>query len=204
MSIFGKFFRPTITKTATTDLVTHYGTFCITIYKSADQLEHTILTLGDFTKKQPLVRIHSQCLTGDTLFSKMCDCGDQLQKSFELIAQEGSGIVLYLNQEGRGIGLTGKIKAYALQHTGLDTVTANEALGFVADARDYAVAAAMLRDVGVTTVRVLTNNPDKIEDLGKHGIAVVQRVPLEIPPTKNTTHYLQTKKNKLGHLLNLV
>jgi GTP cyclohydrolase II len=149
----------------------------------------------------PLVRLHSECLTGDVLGSLRCDCGEQLEAALALIARAPSGVLLYLRQEGRGIGLANKIRAYALQDTGLDTVDANLALGLPVDRREYASAAAILRELGVRQVRLLTNNPAKHAALERHGIQVVERVPLTVPPNAVNRRYLRTKANRMGHLL---
>lgn len=192
----------TIVKQAATILPTKYGKFQLSLYQSSvNNQEHVVLTLGDITNKPPLVRIHSQCLTGDALFSLRCDCGEQLAKSMELISAQGSGILLYLDQEGRGIGLLNKIKAYALQDNNFDTVEANHALGFPPDARDYAIAAEMLKDLGVTEIILLTNNPDKSEQLQKSGITIVESRSLEVEPNTFNHQYLITKKEKLRHTL---
>jgi 3,4-dihydroxy 2-butanone 4-phosphate synthase/GTP cyclohydrolase II len=148
-----------------------------------------------------MVRIHSQCFTGDTLFSLRCDCGEQLEKSMEIISKHGSGILIYLSQEGRGIGLANKIKAYQLQDQGLDTVEANHALGFSSDGRNYQMAANILKDLGVTKIMLITNNPDKIEQLKNNGITIVKRIPLKITANTVNKGYLLTKKQKMGHLL---
>lgn len=193
-----------ISKAAEATLPTKYGLFKIIVYKSLNiNLEHTVLTLGRI-KKGALTRLHSQCLTGDTFSSLRCDCGEQLIKSMQLISKSGNGIILYLNQEGRGIGLTNKIKAYALQDQGYDTVTANEALGFPSDARSYKIAADILKDLGAEDINLLTNNPDKKDRLSKYGIIIKKRIPLEVSPTSNNHSYLETKKIKLGHKLKLV
>ena len=182
-------------------LPTKYGTFAIRVYDTpADGLEHVALVLGKPTAGA-LVRVHSQCLTGDTLFSLRCDCGAQLKESMRRIGKAGSGVIIYLNQEGRGIGLGNKIKAYALQDKGFDTVEANHALGFSADARTYEAAADILKDIGVTSLRLLTNNPEKEQQLCKSGITILESIPLEIAPNKSDKKYLTTKKRKMGHRL---
>lgn len=185
-------------------LPTAYGTFKLYIYTSiADNSEHAVLHMEN-PKGIVLTRIHSQCLTGDTLFSLRCDCGEQLKKSMDIISKKGGGIILYLAQEGRGIGLTNKIKAYALQDQGLDTVEANHELGFPKDLRNYKIAADILKDIGVTQIDLLTNNPDKEEHLASYGIRIAHRISLEIPPNQVNGAYLATKKKKLGHRLTLV
>ena len=160
--------------------------------------------MGLLDGKSVLVRVHSQCLTGDVLTSIRCDCGAQLSWAMERIAAEGRGVLLYLNQEGRGIGLANKIRAYELQDQGLDTVEANEHLGFKPDQRDYGIGAQILGDLGVRTMRLLTNNPRKFIGLEGYGLAVERSVPLEIEPTEFTERYLRTKKEKLGHRLSSV
>jgi len=192
-----------VIRTASSGLPTPHGTFEITVYRSADAREHVALLLGNVTSPM-LVRVHSKCLTGDTLGSLMCDCGEQLRMSFEMIQQAGSGLLLYLDQEGRGIGLSNKIKAYAHQARGLDTVEANHALGFSPDLRDYSVAADILRDLGITNIALLTNNPEKIKGLKAHGIRVAKRVALETVPHTVNRRYLSTKKQKFGHHLGSV
>lgn len=186
-------------------LPTRYGTFRVVVYTTTfDDLEHVALIHGDVEKTTVLVRVHSQCLTGDTFGSLRCDCRDQLQMSMELIKETGSGIIVYLNQEGRGIGLGNKIKAYALQDEGYDTVDANHVLGFAADARDYEVAALILKDLGAKKIRLLTNNPEKEKQLASFGINVAEMVPLEISHNKINAAYLSTKKKRLGHRLKRV
>jgi GTP cyclohydrolase II len=161
------------------------------------------IVLGDLRQEAPLLRIHSQCLTGEVLGSLRCDCGGQLKLAMQAIAQEGRGLVIYEYQEGRGIGLMAKLQAYELQDAGIDTIEANHALGFKADFRDFSLAAAILHDLRVKRVRLLTNNPRKMRALGDAGIEVVARLPCEVGPTLHSLPYLQTKKQKMGHALNL-
>jgi len=177
--------------------------FQVVSYRTAvDQSVHIALVKGEVAAFQPvLVRVHSECLTGDVFGSNRCDCGKQLRGSLEMIAREGRGVLLYMRQEGRGIGLHNKIKAYALQDQGLDTVEANERLGFKADLRDYGIGAQMLVDLGVMRLRLITNNPRKIVGLRGYGLEVVERVPLEVEPCEHNRHYLRTKRVRLGHLL---
>ncbi len=163
---------------------------------------HVLLSLGDLSDGQAvLTRVHSECLTGDALFSLRCDCGEQLQAAMETIAGEGRGALLYLRQEGRGIGLLNKIKAYRLQDQGADTVEANEALGFGADLRDYSMCKPMLEQLGITTVRLMTNNPRKVAALEEQGFSVVERLSLETPHNPHNRDYIATKVGKLGHLI---
>lgn len=193
-----------IIKTATSILPTKYGSFKLIVYKSViDNREQVALVKGE-VEKTTLLRIHSQCLTGDTLFSLRCDCGEQLHQSIKLMSKNSRGVILYLNQEGRSIGLTNKIKAYALQDKGYDTVEANESLGFPVDARQYKVAVDILKDLGITRVNLLTNNPDKEKQLSKLGIEIIKTTPLEIKSNKLNKHYLATKKQKLAHRLKFV
>lgn len=195
---------PSVVKVANSTLPTKYGLFKILIYKSLiDDREHAVLILGK-VGKSTLTRIHSQCLTGDTFSSLRCDCGEQLRQSLKKIGKKGNGVIIYLNQEGRGIGLTNKIKSYALQDSGLDTVEANKALGFPSDLRDYKVAADILKDLRVLDINLLSNNPDKKSQLSKFGINVLERFPLEVKPNKINLKYLKTKKQKLNHQLKLV
>lgn len=160
------------------------------------------MVLGDITTEEPvLARVHSECLTGDVFGSKRCDCGDQLDESLRRIAEEGRGVLLYMRQEGRGIGLLNKLKAYHLQDNGMDTVEANEALGFPADLRDYGIGAEILADLGVKELRLMTNNPKKISGIYGFGLKVVERIPIEIGSNDTNHFYLETKKDKMGHLL---
>jgi GTP cyclohydrolase II len=164
--------------------------------------EHVVLTLGDVASGEPvLARVHSECLTGDALFSMRCDCGEQLQSALKAIAEEGRGALLYLRQEGRGIGLLNKIKAYKLQDAGADTVEANEALGFGADMRDYSLCKPILEYLGVSRLRLMTNNPRKVAAMEESGLEVVERVALETPHNPHNQKYLATKAGKLGHLM---
>jgi len=156
--------------------------------------------MGDVSSSPPLVRVHSQCLTGDVFHSLRCDCRQQLELSFSMIAEEGAGILIYEQQEGRGIGLMAKLQAYELQDAGLDTVEANERLGFKADHRDFTLPGQILKALGVIRVRLLSNNPDKVHALEKAGVKVVERVPCEVTPSKHAEEYLKTKRDKLGHL----
>jgi GTP cyclohydrolase II len=162
--------------------------------------EAVAIVMGDIKSAPPLVRVHSQCLTGDVFHSLRCDCRQQLELSLSMIAEESAGILIYEQQEGRGIGLMAKLQAYELQDAGLDTVEANERLGFKADQRDFTLPAEILKALGVTSVRLLSNNPDKVEALEKAGVRVVERVPCEVTPSPHAEEYLKTKREKLGHL----
>ncbi len=191
---------------AEAELPTEHGQFRIHAYESPlDKETHVALVCGDIGEGDDvLVRVHSKCLTGDVFHSARCDCGLQLDAAMQRIAAEGRGVLLYLNQEGRGIGLVNKIRAYELQDQGLDTVEANERLGFKADQRDYGIGAQVLRDLGIRTMRLLTNNPRKFVGLQGYGLSVVATAPLEMAPSDTTRHYLKTKKDKLGHRLTKV
>ena len=193
-------------RAATAQLPTRFGDFTIHVFESPDGKQtHVALVRGDLGDgRNVLVRLHSSCLTGDVLHSVKCDCGDQLEAAMARIADEGRGVLVYLNQEGRGIGLANKIRAYALQELGRDTVEANEQLGFDADARDYRAGIEMLFDLGVTSIRLLSNNPAKRRGAESNGLPVTELVPLEIAPLDSTRNYLKTKKDKLGHLLSVV
>jgi GTP cyclohydrolase II len=190
-------------ESASCSLATEYGNFSLHGFRDKRSgLEHAALALGDLSTAGPvLTRLHSECLTGDTFHSLHCDCGDQLQSALEHIKAEGRGVLLYLRQEGRGIGLLNKIRAYALQQQGADTVDANRMLGLPDDARDYGVSAEMLASLGVTDVRLMTNNPAKISGLTSHGIRVTERVPLEVARHARNTDYLDTKAARMGHIL---
>ena len=192
---------------ASADFPTRWGKFRIYGFRGhsgnsdGTRVEEAVaLVMGDVTSGPPLVRVHSQCLTGDVFHSLRCDCRQQLELSLSLITEEGAGILIYEQQEGRGIGLMAKLQAYALQDAGLDTVEANERLGFKADHRDFTLPGEILKALGVTGVRLLSNNPDKVEALERAGVKVVERVPCEVVPSPHAEEYLKTKKEKLGHL----
>ena len=190
-----------VRKTVEADLPTKHGNFKVVCYEDFNKGQHLALVKGSVRgKKNVFVRVHSECLTGDALGSLRCDCGPQLEKALEIIGKN-KGVLLYMAQEGRGIGLMSKIAAYHLQDHGMDTVQANLKLGFKADARDYTIGAQILADLGLSTIKLLTNNPRKIEGLEKYGLSIIERMPIIIKPTKLTKKYLKVKKEKLGHYL---
>lgn len=192
-----------IRKEAESSLETKYGRFEVQVYTSLiDLKEHVALTKGDI-KNQPatMVRVHSECLTGDAFGSKHCDCGEQLERALQMISENGHGALLYMRQEGRGIGLSNKIKAYSLQQTGMDTVEANHKLGFKMDLRDYGIGAQILADLGIKEMDLLTNNPKKVVGLEGYGLKIRKRLPIEIEPNEVNLSYLKTKKGKMGHIL---
>jgi len=199
------YITPNITRVTLSKLPTAFGDYLIHLYQdAATATEHVALVMGDVdSKENVLVRVHSECLTGDIFSSKRCDCGEQLKLAQQLIAEEGTGIIIYLrNHEGRGIGLANKIRAYALQDTGLDTVEANIALGLPVDSRLFDAAADILIDLNIKSIRLMSNNPSKCGALTTNGTLVNSLVPLKITANASNKHYLQTKKDKLGHLLN--
>jgi len=201
---YRRHFEKLVERVSETILPTAYGTFKLILYRDLINSHfHIALAVGELDKAPTLVRVHSECLTGDVFGSLRCDCGRQLEKAMEIIGKEKKGVILYMSQEGRGIGLADKIKAYSLQDKGLDTVQANEALGYKADLRDYGIGAQVLVDLGLANIRLLTNNPRKIVGLEGYGLKVIQRVPLEISPNPLNYQYLKTKKEKMGHNLNI-
>ena len=194
-----------VKRSAQTKIPTKHGVFnCIGYENIINKDVHVALSLGDIDDGDPvLARVHSQCLTGDVFGSQRCDCGDQLDYAMEKISEEGRGVVVYLAQEGRGIGLINKLKAYGLQDEGADTVQANKELGFKDDLRDYGMGAQILRDLGISKLRLLTNNPRKIVGLDGYGLEIYERVPIVCKPREGNIRYLNAKQNKLGHMLNI-
>jgi 3,4-dihydroxy 2-butanone 4-phosphate synthase/GTP cyclohydrolase II len=192
-----------VQKVTEAKLPTKYGEFIAVAYRSTvDTEEHVALVKGDISGPEPvLVRVHSECLTGDVFGSLRCDCGDQIAMALQSVANEGRGVFLYMRQEGRGIGFHNKLRAYALQDQGMDTVEANEALGFAPDLRDYGVGAQILADLGLHNIRLLTNNPKKVVGLESYGLRIVETVPLVVPPNPYNFNYLRTKRKKMGHNL---
>ena len=196
----------TVQKEAEAKLPTEFGPFRIVGFRSTNSDEEFVaLVKGEIKPEEPtLVRIHSQCLTGDVFHSLKCDCGPQLQRSMEMIRSEGKGIIVYQQQEGRGIGIVNKIRAYALQDEGADTIEANTRLGLGIDLREYQQCVEILRDLGVKKVKAMSNNPEKLQAMREGGLEIVQRLPIEFKPSKDTERYLSAKKFQMGHLLNLV
>jgi len=195
-----------VERITTVDFPTKHGHFKLHLYKSSiDDHHHLAIEKGDVKGKEDVMtRVHSSCLTGDVLGSKRCDCGEQLAEAMRMIEKEGLGVVLYMRQEGRGIGLANKILAYKLQDKGKDTVEANAELGFPPDLRDYGIGAQILSDMGLTSIRLITNNPKKIVGIEGYNLKVTGRVPLQVTPNKHNLRYLETKRDKLGHLMGIM
>ncbi len=194
--------KDTIKLIGKSQLPTEHGIFNISVFRDSQGQEHSLLCMGDMTNATPLVRLHSECLTGDAFGSMRCDCGEQLKSALQRIAENGCGALVYLRQEGRGIGLGNKIRAYELQDTGMDTVDANHQLGFPADARVYDTAALMLKSIAATDIRLMTNNPEKVNGLKSLGINVVEQLPHQVQMHEHNASYLQTKADRMGHNLN--
>jgi 3,4-dihydroxy 2-butanone 4-phosphate synthase/GTP cyclohydrolase II len=192
-----------VRRAAEVDMPTRYGQFRLIAFEERMTGDvHLALAKGEWDEEEPvLVRVHSQCITGDIFGSMRCDCGDQLATAMQLVEKEGKGVILYMKQEGRGIGLLNKLKAYKLQEEGMDTVEANEALGFKMDHRDYGIGCQILRDLNIRKLRLMTNNPTKRVALGGYGLEIVERVPIEITPNEVNEKYLRTKRDRMGHLI---
>ncbi|WP_432470452.1 GTP cyclohydrolase II [Amphritea sp. HPY] len=192
-------------QSVTVPMPTEYGEFSMTVFTDQDDAkEHILLVMGDPSEDfAPIVRIHSECATGDLFGSQRCDCGEQLEQSLQVISEAGCGILIYLRQEGRGIGLSNKLKAYRLQDQGLDTVDANLELGLPVDGRSYTIAASMLKSLDISRVQLLTNNPEKVQGLQELGILVTQRLPIQVAYKAQNLGYMKTKQRKLGHLVSL-
>jgi GTP cyclohydrolase II len=197
--------QPTIHRQVAARIPTRHGTFQLMLFTNTyDHKDHMALIMGDVEDQENvIVRVHSECFTGDVLGSVRCDCGEQLDRAMQMIAAAGQGVILYLRQEGRGIGLPDKLRAYNLQDEGLDTVEANLRLGHQPDERDYTIAALMLKDLGIRSVDLITNNPKKISELKSLGVVVNERMPIEVPPRPENLHYLRTKAKRMDHILRL-
>lgn len=192
-----------ISKIVTTRLPTDYGQFNLHLYQDKTTKEHLALSMGENSSKIPIVRIHSECLTGDLFTSRRCDCGQQLHASLKMIGENGCGVLIYLRQEGRGIGLINKLHAYNLQDEGLDTIDANLKLGFGSDERDYNIALQILLDLQIKKLKLITNNPEKLKPFSKSPITVVERIALNLKSYNDNINYLKTKRDRMGHLLDL-